>query len=155
MRERYAERFAYVLAFQEPGAAEAVFTADPEGWLRRFFAFGAGREGFMSDDEFGVYLDAFRRTGVAGPVSYYRNLDANWDDTAAMAGRAVDRPVLMVAADRDPVLAVSLTDGMERWVPDLRTVVIEDCGHWTQQERPTEVNQALLEFLDEVAPVDG
>ncbi len=25
--------------------------------------------------------------------------------------------------------------------------VIEDCGHWVQQERPAEVNAVLLEFL--------
>ncbi len=155
VRERYADRFAYVLAFQEPGAVEAAFAADPEGWLRGFYAFGAGRDGFMTEDEFGVYLDAFRRTGVAGAVSYYRNLDANWDDTAEMAGRAVRQPALMIAADRDPVLPVSLIEGMERWVPDLRTVVVAGCGHWTQQERPAEVNRLLLEFLGEVAPVAG
>jgi pimeloyl-ACP methyl ester carboxylesterase len=38
--------------------------------------------------------------------------------------------------------------GMERWVPNLaRTVLIKDCGHWTQQEKPEEVNRALIEFL--------
>ncbi|MFJ8002609.1 alpha/beta fold hydrolase, partial [Streptomyces sp. NPDC096310] len=26
-------------------------------------------------------------------------------------------------------------------------VVLPGCGHWTQQERPTEVNAALLDFL--------
>jgi len=39
-------------------------------------------------------------------------------------------------------------------VPNLtRAIVLEGCGHWTQQERPAEVNQALLEFL-EMLPVD-
>jgi len=31
---------------------------------------------------------------------------------------------------------------------DLRSVkLFEDAGHWLQQERPAEVNAALLEFL--------
>jgi pimeloyl-ACP methyl ester carboxylesterase len=25
--------------------------------------------------------------------------------------------------------------------------MLPGCGHWTQQERPAEVNQALLDFL--------
>ena len=28
-----------------------------------------------------------------------------------------------------------------------RSLILEDCGHWTQQERPDEVNEALIDFL--------
>jgi pimeloyl-ACP methyl ester carboxylesterase len=31
-----------------------------------------------------------------------------------------------------------------------RELLIEGAGHWVQQERPDEVNGALLEFLSEV-----
>jgi len=38
-------------------------------------------------------------------------------------------------------------------VPQLHgPVVLPGCGHWTQQERPAEVNAALLDFL---ARIDG
>jgi pimeloyl-ACP methyl ester carboxylesterase len=38
-------------------------------------------------------------------------------------------------------------------VPGLHEpVVLPGCGHWTQQERPDEVNTALLDFL---ARIDG
>ena len=34
-------------------------------------------------------------------------------------------------------------------VPGLRrTVMVEGAGHWIQQERPDEVNAALVEFLN-------
>ena len=26
-------------------------------------------------------------------------------------------------------------------------MILAGCGHWTQQERPAEVNEALLDFL--------
>jgi pimeloyl-ACP methyl ester carboxylesterase len=29
-------------------------------------------------------------------------------------------------------------------------VVLPGCGHWTQQERPAEVNAALLDFLTRI-----
>jgi soluble epoxide hydrolase/lipid-phosphate phosphatase len=41
-----------------------------------------------------------------------------------------------------------MAEGMETWVPNLRrTHLVEDCGHWTQQEKPDEVNRVLIEFL--------
>ena len=41
---------------------------------------------------------------------------------------------------------------MERVVTDLRgKIIIEGAGHWIQQERPAEVNAALIAFLNEVA----
>jgi pimeloyl-ACP methyl ester carboxylesterase len=37
---------------------------------------------------------------------------------------------------------------LTKFVPNLRkTIMLPSCGHWTQQERPAEVNAALLEFL--------
>jgi pimeloyl-ACP methyl ester carboxylesterase len=38
---------------------------------------------------------------------------------------------------------------MKAALPNLRKIVIlPDCGHWLQQERPEEVNTAIIEFLD-------
>jgi len=54
----------------------------------------------------------------------------------------------MITAEFDPVLRPELCTGMEALVPNLRkTVLIEGCGHWTQQEKPAETNAAILEFL--------
>jgi hypothetical protein len=39
-------------------------------------------------------------------------------------------------------------DALKTHVPNLREVIIlPGCGHWTQQERPSEVNRELIEFL--------
>ena len=41
-----------------------------------------------------------------------------------------------------------LIPNLSKFVPKLRrTVMLPGCGHWTQQERPREVNDAMLEFL--------
>ena len=48
---------------------------------------------------------------------------------------------------------VDMVELMRKQVPDLRHVqLIEGAGHWLQQERPAEVNAALLEFLAGLAP---
>ena len=47
---------------------------------------------------------------------------------------------------------VDMVELMRKQVRDLRHVqMIEGAGHWLQQERPAEVNAALLEFLGGLA----
>ena len=36
---------------------------------------------------------------------------------------------------------------MEARVPNLEKVMIKDCGHWTQQEHPEELNRILIDWL--------
>jgi len=56
-------------------------------------------------------------------------------------------PALMVTAENDSVLLPAFADGMEQWIPQLRRANIKHCSHWTQQERPDEVNRLLIEFF--------
>lgn len=146
--DQLKDRFGYVLSFQEVGAAEERFAADPDRWLRRAYQGVAGDPDFLSDEDFAVYRDAFVAGGMFGPLSYYRNIDRNAAEVAEYADAQVEAPTLMVAVDRDPVLPAALARGMERWIPDLTVRHIADCGHWTQQERPDEVNRILIDFLD-------
>jgi epoxide hydrolase A/B len=51
------------------------------------------------------------------------------------------------------VIMMTPASMMEGFVTDLRgTVIVDGAGHWVQQERPDEVNEALLGFLAEVWP---
>ena len=143
------DRFSYVLYFQEPGRAEKGFDRDPAAWLRRSFLGVTADTEFQSDDEFGVYVDAFTEGGIAGPINYYRNIDANLEATAHLKDATVTQPTLMVTTDYDPILPASLAEGMDRWVPDLRIEHVAGSGHWTQQEQPERVNEILSEFLAE------
>jgi pimeloyl-ACP methyl ester carboxylesterase len=147
LREHLADRFGYVLFFQDEGKPEAWFARDPQAALEGFYRGAAADPGFLSDDDLGVYVDAFVAGGISGPVNLYRNLDRNWDDFDHLANAVVEVPAMMIAADRDPVLPASLLDGMDRWVADLRKEVVADCGHWIQQERPETVNELLIDFL--------
>src|SRR5205807_1581714 len=100
-----------------------------------------------------VYKGAFRPVGaLTPPIDYYRNMDRNWHLTAGVADRIIDVPCLMICAEHDPVLRPEMADGMEARVPDLERVVIRNCGHWTQQERPDETNAAMLAYLQRLTP---
>jgi len=172
--------FHYVLYFQTPGVAEAELDANVRRTLNGFFqspdraaleaflsagpaALGPRTGGlldrlpvakhgaFLSEEDFEVLVAAYERTGFRGGLNWYRNIDVNWESTAYLAGARVHQPALMITAELDAVLRPELAAGMEAWVPNLRaTHLVRDCGHWTQQEKPDEVNRVLIEFLGDL-----
>lgn len=182
MRERFDGRF-YWNYFEQPGVAEAEFTADTRATLRKLLysasgdAPGAGRpeqalvapeRGWLADapdpevlpewlteEDLDALTESFAR-GFTGALNWYRNLDRNWELTAPWQGAVVSTPALYVYGDRDLVPAFpgtpELIEKLPELMPDLRRkpLVLPDCGHWTQQERPAEVNEALLDFLTEL-----
>jgi pimeloyl-ACP methyl ester carboxylesterase len=107
---------------------------------------------WLSEADIDFYAGAFKRSGFRGPLNYYRNIDRNWELTAAFTGVPVAVPALYVAGDRDMVVSFPGTDqllaNLKRFVPALRNIqMLPGCGHWTQQERPGEVSSAIIDFL--------
>lgn len=125
-----------------------VFGPNQGGLLDRMVDAPPGA--YLGADDFEVFARAFEKTGFRGGLNWYRNFDRNWETTAYLSGAKVLQPALMITAELDPVLRPEMAEGMHMWVPNLRrTVLVRDCGHWTQQEKPAEVNAALLDFLRE------
>jgi pimeloyl-ACP methyl ester carboxylesterase len=111
---------------------------------------------WLSEGDLDAYAAAFARDGdrggFRGGLNWYRNIDRNWELLAPFAGARVTVPALYVAGERDLVVRFPGADKMlaalPTLVPDLRRhVTLPGCGHWTQQERPAEVNAALIAFL--------
>ncbi|MCL6646089.1 MAG: alpha/beta hydrolase [Dehalococcoidia bacterium] len=175
-RQIFAGRFFYMLYFQEPGVAERELDADPRRTLRLTLYSASGDaprdSGFAPLPENARFLDQmtdpetlpawlteadldyfaqeFERTGFRGGLNWYRNLDRNWELTLELAGAKIQQPALFIAGDRDVVIAFmgGGLDAMKSLVPNLRGVhLLPGCGHWTQQERPAEVNRLLVDFL--------
>jgi pimeloyl-ACP methyl ester carboxylesterase len=152
LRMIFVDTPIYIIQFQERGLAEWVL----ETWGRGTddfveMIFGAttaeGSDAFPPE-VLDVYKEAFRPRGaLTPPIEYYRNMDRNWHLTADIADRKVEVPCLMISAENDPVLTPAMTAGMEERVPDLEKVIIENCGHWTQQEKPEETTEHMLRYL--------
>ena len=107
---------------------------------------------WLTEADVDFYTGEFTRTGFRGGLNWYRNIDRNWELTAPFAGVPVTVPALYIAGDRDPVVRFpgmdQLLPNLKKFVPNLReTIMLPGCGHWTQQERPAEVNAAIVDFL--------
>ncbi|GAB7143955.1 alpha/beta fold hydrolase [Mycobacterium riyadhense] len=175
LRDRFGENFFYILYFQEPGVADAELSRDPARTMRRMIGglqlpgdrsaalrmLAPGPEGFIdrlpepaglpdwiSQDELDHYISEFTRTGFTGGLNWYRNFDRNWETTAELNGATISVPCLFIGGTADPVLTFTRRDrAAEVITGPYREVMIDGAGHWLQQERPDEVNAALIEFL--------
>lgn len=105
----------------------------------------------FTEEEFAFYVETFRRTGFTGGINWYRNLHRNWETTADLP-KKIEVPCLYIGAADDPVLPPSMAGPMKAFIPNLRSHVIENCGHWTQQEQPDELNRTIIGWLNETFP---
>ncbi|TDT42700.1 pimeloyl-ACP methyl ester carboxylesterase [Streptomyces sp. BK208] len=175
MRERTGGRF-YWNYFEEPGVAEAEFGKDLDRTFRRLLYGASGDRqqppapplvppgggfldlaadpetlpGWLTEEDITAYVTAFERSGFTGGLNWYRNLDRNWELTAAWQDARIEVPALFVVGDRDRAFP-----GDDKIVPALsgpaphhhEPVIVRGAGHWVQQERPEAVNAALVGFL--------
>jgi pimeloyl-ACP methyl ester carboxylesterase len=105
---------------------------------------------WMSAADLDFYTAEFERTGFTGGLNRYRNVDRDWEDQAHLAGRPIEVPALFIGGDRDgpTIWGRAAIERFPLTLPLLtRSIILDGCGHWTQQERAAEVNAALVEFL--------
>lgn len=125
----YADRFFYMISFQEPGVVEAEFEADVRTALRRVYHAGSGAAtvglladgprgasllsllpdpppgplGFMTDDDLDLYVRTFERSGFRGAFNRYRAVALDPAACADILGATVDRPACFIGGEHDLV----------------------------------------------------
>ena len=167
LRKHFGDGF-YQLYFQEPGVAEAEFTADVRTTFRKLLggastgapviADGGGfldlfsdpevLPGWLAEEDIDAAVAAFGRSGFTGGLNWYRNLDRSWALLAPWKNQVLTPPALYLCGETDLTRAFTDTSGIAALATDLRGVVdVPGAGHWVQMERPDEVNAALLDFF--------
>ncbi len=166
--------------FQAPGIAEAEFERDVAQTVRAllvgrglsdpasglFVQEGKGFLGnattdgplpnWLSEADLAYFTEIYRKTGFRGGLNWYRNIDRNWELTAPWQDAQIRQPSLFIAGSKDAVITgligAKAVNQLDRVLTNLKQkLIIDGAGHWVQQERPDEVNAALVEFLKESA----
>jgi pimeloyl-ACP methyl ester carboxylesterase len=178
MRRVYRGKNFYQLYVQEQGKAESELendirnsllmmlyslSGDAEPEKRWKYVFGQSETildtgglpeklpSWLSENDLAAFVADFSRTGFRGALNWYRNIDRNWALTAFLAGARIEQPSVFLAGERDPILTLyrNYGDALGKSMPNLRRrVLLPDTGHWTMQEKPEEVNQVLIDFLN-------
>lgn len=173
MRAVLGDEF-YIVDFQDSDAADRCFANDPDHFFQimmrknqitreQFDALPNSRkslsllkamartsssgEPLLTPEEHDYYVRAYRKTGFSGPINWYRNWSANWEHMRSVE-QIVKIPTLFIGARDDVVVPLAHIESMKAHVSDLSSHVLDHCGHWTQQERPDEVNALILEWLE-------
>lgn len=177
MKKMFEGMFFYQLYFQQPGVAEAELEKNVRVSLRKFYHLASGdadlsgrvpkgpEADLLSDEpdpgklgawcteaDLDYYVAQFEASGFRGPLNYYRNHDLTWQLTEG-APKSIVQPAMFVAGDKDGVImmAADALKAMPERVPNLLVnELVPGAGHWTQQEAPAEVNDAILRFLEQV-----
>jgi pimeloyl-ACP methyl ester carboxylesterase len=178
MNAMFQNNFFYILYFQEPGVAEAEFESDVRKSMRLFTwgASGEARavggfgtamvnkpkdsklfegvpnvEGvppWMTEADLDVYVEQFTKGGFRGPINRYRCMDIDWNEMPELQDKKIEQPALFIYGEADGVMSFAPMDPMKQFVPNLKIVSFPDIGHWTQQEKAKETNDAIIEFLN-------
>jgi pimeloyl-ACP methyl ester carboxylesterase len=165
----------YIVWFQTPGDADQVLGADVEKTMRFFMRRAAGLQAtaeaseggsnfafkallqawdpsdtsaqLLTPDELAAFVESFDATGFTGGINWYRNFTRNWERSENLPTRLDNLPCLMITAELDAVLSPAMAEGMPALIGDLETHMVTGSGHWTQQEKPEEVNRLILDWL--------
>ena len=172
MREMLGDDF-YIVNFQESDEADRVFTADPTHFFNMLMRKNqvsrelfdqlppdkkvlsllgvmarteSGGEPLLTDAERDYFASAFSRGGFTNPINWYRNWTRNWE---ALEGidHVIRIPTLFIGADDDIIIGPERIEAMKPLVTDLTIHMLADCGYWSQQEKPEEVNRVMLDWL--------
>jgi len=105
---------------------------------------------WLTQADVDYFANEFKQSGFRGGLNWYRNIDRNWELMGAWRNAKVTVPALFITGEMDVVRTCAPEDTIRQNVPNLKDVVIvPGAGHWVQQERPAEVNAALIKFLKE------
>lgn len=146
----FVRRFAYTLSGDNPVRHDLSI---PEGVeLLDCLTDTDDLPPWLTAEDLTFYTDEFTRTGIRGGLNWYRSSALNHELDAPWHGAPLSSRALFIGGDRDVVVNwPGMRDYigiMQMVVPNLtKAVILEGCGHWTQQERPEDVNALLLEFI--------
>ena len=115
---------------------------------------------WINKDEMNYLINEFENSGMRGPLNRYRAQKIDFEELKDFRDKKLKQPAALMVGSLDPV-NFFIGDGYkdtehlkEVFEPVyenlIKTELINDVGHWTQQEAPEEVNRFLLDFLKQI-----
>jgi pimeloyl-ACP methyl ester carboxylesterase len=111
-----------------------------------------GRSPLFTPEEEEYYVSEYERTGLRGPLNWYRTRKVNYEEELELVQKdrvRITQPSLFVLATRDAALPPAMSAGMEAHFDDLERKEVATT-HWAMIEAPEEVNGHIGQWLESV-----
>ncbi len=137
----------YYVMEADKGMAATVAPEMPQGMAPEW----------LTDQELGVYVSEFSRTGLQAALNWYRcaTSSAFRRDLSVHAGRRIEIPASFISGAQDwgyRQIPGALQAMESKACADyLGTHLIDGAGHWVQQEQPAAVVEKVQNFLSETS----
>ena len=110
---------------------------------------------WLTDEDLEYFTNEFKKSGMYGPLNRYRCMDLDWEELFKLSLNKIKQPSCFITGSLDPVNffipGVNLFESVGENYKNLKIKeLIDDVGHWTQQEAPDQVNKILLDFLEKI-----
>ena len=108
---------------------------------------------WLTQEDLDFYVQEITASGFSGGFNWYRNIKRIPGLLAPFAGARIKQPSLYLYGEYDLIAGNTpeAIQTLQESLPDLRGCLkFEGAGHWLQQERAEQVNEALLTFLSEL-----
>jgi pimeloyl-ACP methyl ester carboxylesterase len=125
----------------------------PGGRLMDAFVWPDTLPGWLTEDDLDFFVGEFQRSGFAGPLAFYNQVDAGWAYLEPHADQPLAVPSVFIGGEMDVAThwGVDALAQVHDYCRDHRgSHIVSGSGHWIQQECPEETNRLLLAFLDEL-----
>jgi pimeloyl-ACP methyl ester carboxylesterase len=170
-------KFSFPTYFEKRGAVEAEFEGNPKQFFRKFFYGLSGNapgelidtlflkkpenakllDGFpdpvelpswITDEDIDYYASTFAKKGISYSLNFYRTTQIDYPRLKETYKGEIKKPVLFIGGASEAAIKFGSVEPMKHSLPQLdKVVLLPNCGHWVQQERASEVNNYIIEFL--------
>ena len=111
---------------------------------------------WLTEEELKVYVSEYGRTGFQGGLNWYRSggSSGNRGNLELFSGMKIEKPAMFVSGRQDwgifqrPGAIAKMRNEVCTNMGEIQ--LVDNAGHWVQQEQPESVLKLLLDFLGEI-----
>jgi len=110
---------------------------------------------WLSSNDLDFYINEFKNSGFRGPINRYRNQDRDWEKIPELSTLKIEVPSFFIGGGKDSVR--KFLKGHDIYENPGKNctnfygkLIIEEAGHWVQQEAPQKTTDGIISFLKKI-----
>ena len=106
----------------------------------------------LTEEDLNFYIKEFKNSGFRGPINRYRNQDRDWENIPELSNLKIEVPSYFIGGGKDSVRkfikGYDFYENPGKHCNDFYgKLIIDNAGHWVQQEAPIETTKGITDFL--------